>query len=1013
MAFTIQSLIKAVRGEGRRAAYGLYGGLCAATLHPLMLAVQGGNPEQISAAAIALAGAAGVGLLTNLAQKAVDASNVSNRGDDDERNAALAKLIEDAAASDARTADALDAMLKQRNAIEQARAELSGDDKAWFTETLRAELRDLGSSLTINAQGAVVLGNVQVLHGDFVARDKIINNFYSVDHVDWARHYLRQLMFYCNRLPLGEMNDREGAEGARDAMTLDQVYVTLNVRDPQAGRDDGRETEFIAQDPRGRNRGLPARSAIARSELAVLHSAPGSGKSAFVRQLAADLCAAQLGEANLPAVMRPLHDLCPVLVNLRDLAEKLKDLPSDPSKLSKRDRELALADALWQAWEGELATLRVRQSKVTLEQKLLDGKALLIFDGLDEVTPGLRELARDTALAAANAYAKSPRVIVTVRTRSYDAALLRDFDAYELLPFDEAQIQTFTHRWYAVQKKFTADEAKTNGDALASAARDLPDDLVSNPLLLTVTALVHQQDQAKLPRELVKLLDRAIDVMLRRWRQSMVRVPSEDLKRMLDDDFRVLGALRHVAFIAHQRQADEERSKGRDRERSDQAADLRGDEIVALLKTSEYFRTEPLAQEFLDYVDAAAGILVGQGGRDPRQQTYSFPHRSFQEYLAGRFMMLSEGEDSRLDTFLDKAAQGDYWERAALLGAEAQYHGAEYRNTLRDLIYQLCPEGECANETDWRAALWSASFAALDPRWIAEDARPAARKLSGGEDYLKRARQRLLTIMCERRLPAIERAASGRALARLGDPREEVLTVEKMVLVEIPAGEFLAGDEKEKRMIEHPFWISQYPITNAQFDQFVRDEGYTKLEYAEWWREAAELGWWEAGKGYKGRWDDDFRAGPERYKELFDLPNHPVVGVSWHEALAFTRWLNARWHTLRVSETLRVSVTNTQVRLPTEWEWERAARGEDGRVYPWGDKPDPDMANYNDTRIGATSAVGCFPRQDHWPNACEDMSGNVWEWTLSKYTLENEADAVDTRGDARRMLRGGSWAFLR
>jgi hypothetical protein len=391
VAFTVQSLIKAVRGQGRRAAaFGLYGGLCAAAMQPLMVAVQGGNADQIGAAAIALAGTAAAGLLTNLAQKLADApANAANR-DEDERNAALAKLIEDAARQDSRTADALDAMLKQVNAIDLARAELGGDDKAWFTETLRAELKDLGSSLTINAQGAVVLGDVRVQNGDFVGRDKIVN-IYGPANIDWATHYLRQLRAQCNRLPLADMGDREDAENAREVMTLDQVYITLNVSDPQYAERYGITHERAEQILELKGHGLSARSAVARSELAVLHGAPGSGKSAFVRQLAADLCAAQLGEAQLPSVMRPLRDLCPVVVNLRELAQRLKALNLDG--LIAQDKRKALQKVLWEQWQSELDVLDVPDFKDALRVKLLDGKALLVFDGLDEVVPDVRPLA--------------------------------------------------------------------------------------------------------------------------------------------------------------------------------------------------------------------------------------------------------------------------------------------------------------------------------------------------------------------------------------------------------------------------------------------------------------------------------------------------------------------------------------------------------------------------------------------------------------------------------------------
>ena len=128
--------------------------------------------------------------------------------------------------------------------------------------------------------------------------------------------------------------------------------------------------------------------------------------------------------------------------------------------------------------------------------------------------------------------------------------------------------------------------------------------------------------------------------------------------------------------------------------------------------------------------------------------------------------------------------------------------------------------------------------------------------------------------------------------------------------------------------------ISKYPITNAQFEAFVQDGGYTDK-----WRTC----WTAAG----WRWKGD-RNGPDTYGGVYDLPNHPAVMVTWYEAQAFCTWLGRK--------------LNMPVALPTEAQWERAARGTDGRRYPWGGEFTPDHANYNDTGIGTTTAVGIFPQ---------------------------------------------------
>jgi len=181
--------------------------------------------------------------------------------------------------------------------------------------------------------------------------------------------------------------------------------------------------------------------------------------------------------------------------------------------------------------------------------------------------------------------------------------------------------------------------------------------------------------------------------------------------------------------------------------------------------------------------------------------------------------------------------------------------------------------------------------------------------------------------------------------------------------------------------------------------------------------EAEQAGRWAEGK-VKGWGDDEPRAVPHDFGDPFNLPNHPVVGVTWYEAVAFCRWLqsqiaNREWRVWRGGqvEVRRVEAQNVAVRLPSEAEWEKAARGVDGQRYPWGDDPDPNRANYDETGIGTTSAVGCFPGGAS-PYGVEDLSGNVWEWCATKW----EDDYRDYKGDSsleggdRRVLRGG--AFL-
>lgn len=160
---------------------------------------------------------------------------------------------------------------------------------------------------------------------------------------------------------------------------------------------------------------------------------------------------------------------------------------------------------------------------------------------------------------------------------------------------------------------------------------------------------------------------------------------------------------------------------------------------------------------------------------------------------------------------------------------------------------------------------------------------------------------------------------------------------------------------------------------------------------------AANLQWF---KGLAA--DEDDR---KIVEQSFKFTNHPRERVNWYQAMAFCRWFSQQ---LGGASDLK-KVAEWAVRLPTEYEWEKAVHDADGRIYPYQGDFDPAKANTSETNIGQTSAVGIIPNGAS-PYDVQDLSGNVWEWCLSDYQKTKlDPNKENLSSNAYRVLRGGAW----
>jgi serine/threonine-protein kinase len=226
----------------------------------------------------------------------------------------------------------------------------------------------------------------------------------------------------------------------------------------------------------------------------------------------------------------------------------------------------------------------------------------------------------------------------------------------------------------------------------------------------------------------------------------------------------------------------------------------------------------------------------------------------------------------------------------------------------------------------------------------------------------------------------------GKPMPDAGKDLKEADFGDGIIMIYISPGKFeMVSNDFDSKKLTHEVYldgyrIGKYEVTIKQYMKFVNE---TKSHYPEWLEEGSQYHIKTGGDDY--------------YKKLVSDENFPILGISWEDACAYCDWLSKK--------------TGLNFNLPTEVRWEKAARGNDSRQYPWGNRgPDPILANFGDN-IGKTTPVGAYP-EGASPYGLSDMAGNVWEWCSDWYGPYNtyyKKNPIGPVSGTMRVVRGGSW----
>ncbi len=786
------------------------------------------------------------------------------------------------------------------------------------------------------------------------------------------------------RLPAwleGRSGESRGFSGPEEIYE-EHFYVPLDATSTRWSRNE--EQGLIRSEPKTmeeRGEKASSRAPLAwwacRPELPrlVLSGSPGAGKTVFLTRLAAGLADHLLGGRNTyephltPADLR-VGDHLPVPVML------------EATELGRR-RLTGYGD-LVAAVHHALCAPQLTQNPDPAEtrQSLSAGRYLLLIDALDEIPD---EASRKNLLAFLKGCCPQPgplRMVLTTRSARYTGRLGfgPQFEVVELTDLSQEQMTALCERFRVMKGEPPEFLDKLTGALQGIAGRTGADEtnLVGNPLLLaTACSVFHKLRQ--LPNDRAELCELIVAHLCR-----------SKVSRF-----------------------DEEDPRGKDRQDWALPPELKRDllERIALAMQMEKAQTWPAAKiyrvvaegigdhaqdrqrlaQYVKWLVEHTGLLYLQAG-DDQGEVLRFHHRLFREYLAA--CRLGKG-NRPIEDVLE-----DLWEQELLTDT----------NWL-DVI-RLLPGA--MNNAD-KAIVMAHTMAALAEKHAAQRGRLLAVlaativeseglfRFFDRAEFVRHAVARYEDEGARWDLPTRQLLLEN--VGYLGDPRLNAR--DRGYWISQSNATFIMGDKdvwSESSHHEHqvtiskPFLLARFAVTNAEYAEFMRDGGYeTKT-------------WWDP-KGLD--WLADLKKKEPAYwnESDWNRPNQPVVGVSWWEARAYCRRLTA----LLDRENPDWWAPGMMVDLPSEAQWELAARGSEGRIYAWGDEaPTPDNAAYAPNDLRGALPVGAYPR-GKTPEGVRELCGNVWEWCRDCWDekayehCEPRIDPVVDKPASGRVVRGGSW----